>query len=100
MNGIGVSWRDYVEERFKSLQRAVDKAEESLTLRLESMNEFRAQINNERRYYVSKAELESLEERLNKLENAQSKMEGRLTTVAGAITVVFTVIQILLHFVK
>jgi hypothetical protein len=73
-----VSLRDYMEARFKSVddkliaqskyieqhfelnELAIEKAEESMLQRLESMNEFRAQIKDERGSYASKEMVESI----------------------------------------
>lgn len=77
----GVSWRDYVDQRFAAsdkdtrqqlmaLERhidlkfahqddSVDKANTAMTIRLERMNEFREQLTTERANYARKDQVES-----------------------------------------
>jgi hypothetical protein len=70
-------------------QIAIAKAEEALTIRLEAMNEFRAQITQERGTYSTKAEVGEIAKRLEELltrnasdlEAASSKIDDRLKTV-------------------
>jgi hypothetical protein len=45
-----------IAERFKSMQLAIDKAEHTINLRMESMNEFRSQIKEERNQYLTRRE--------------------------------------------
>jgi hypothetical protein len=45
--------KQYVEQRFDDTKDALDKAEDALEYRLESMNQFRQQIERERGNYVT-----------------------------------------------
>lgn len=47
---------DSVDRRFEANQAAIDKAEQTLSIRLEGMNEFREQITTERLEYVKHRE--------------------------------------------
>jgi len=68
-------------ERAKRLQEQLQKTENTLNSRLEAMNEFRAQINQERLTYVTN---EKLDLRLKPLE----RMFWGLSAVIALITVV------------
>ena len=45
-----------IEERFMSLQTAIDKAESAMQIRLENMNQFRQQILDERAHFATRRE--------------------------------------------
>lgn len=90
------SLKEYVDERFRSANIAIDKASHALDARLESMNLFRAQILEERVQLLTKEEYEqrhaslearldvargALESRLAALERWQSKIIGALALV-------------------
>lgn len=82
MSGEQVSLRDYIEKiinlHFLESQRALDKATDALNYRLESMNEFRAQINSERGTYITRTSFET-EQRQRALD--QKAMEARLAAL-------------------
>lgn len=71
---------------------ALDKAEETLTARLEGMNEFRAQLNQERGSYVRRDQLEPLQlradearQRIEDTVNLRLQLiEKTLAGIAGA----------------
>lgn len=67
---------------------AISKAETGLTLRLETMNEWRAQLNAERTNFVTReqleAKLETANARLYTLEKANANLAGRLWAM-GAV---------------
>jgi len=62
-----------IDQRFKDNQRDAERTETELHRRLEEMNEFRAQISNERLEYMRKEEYEhrhsAVEEKLTQTEN-------------------------------
>lgn len=83
-----------IEQHFKLDDMAAKKAEESMQLRLEGMNEFRAQINSERINYVSKEllskELILFDSRLKRLEAASAFSSGKWWVVSALIGLVPT----------
>jgi len=74
------------EERAKRLQEQLTKAENTLEIRLEHMNEFRSQINQERATYVTN---EKLDMRIKPLE----RMFWGLSAALGVV--VFLLIPLL-----
>jgi hypothetical protein len=98
MDNNEVSLRDYIDIRFKSVddkltsqskyieqhfelnELAIKKAEESMLQRLEGMNEFRAQIKDERGDLATKESVESI-----KLECAEFASKELVTNSANAI---------------
>jgi chromosome segregation ATPase len=124
-----IGLREWLEQRFaqhnrehQMIQDAVAKAEQSVNVRLEGMNELRAQINSERGSYLSRAEYDAKHEalahavdalersmiakidnaertlasRIASLENAQANMAGRLWAVGVGLTIMVVVINVAL----
>ena len=88
--------KEHIESRLDAQQRAVDKAEESLTIRLEGMNEFRAQILRERSDYITQAVYEArhqqLVDRIDAAARWQSRMVGALTLVGFMLPIAVALI--------
>ena len=117
MTSDEISLREYFEARWKAhnkehemLQAAIDRAVAELNRRLEEMNQFRAQIQEERSEFIPKSEYESrhrellnkmdagfdsLDKRVKLIELAKSNMDGRVVVVLGGITVL---INLAFHF--
>jgi hypothetical protein len=110
MSDNTVGWQEYVTRlideqehktalRFAASQRAVDHAMSALDYRLESMNEFRSQIQTERTGYATKESLEELRKRVETMERGRATGDGRfwalgigITVTIAAITAVITVV--------
>jgi uncharacterized coiled-coil protein SlyX len=99
-----ISQSKYIEQHFELNERAIKKAEEAMLVRLETMNEFRAQINKERTDYVTKEALAVCEKntdaRLKKLEMAGSFSAGRMWVVMAAFAAIPTILAIISLFVR
>ena len=89
---VDVPLREYIESIFREKDKAYDAAlraqRESLELaanalshRLETMNQFRAQVLEERGLYVRHDQLQGLIERMQKLEETDANRGGRLWAV-------------------
>ena len=116
-----VSWRDYVDLRFKEWERshksmieaerrALELASDSLNQRLDHMNEFRRQIQSERLDYVRKetvAQLlasrqvvvDELIKRIEILENWKANVLGRLLIFGGAVVAIAAIVTAALRLV-
>ena len=64
----GVSLKEHFDQRFLDIQRAVDKAEQTINTRLEGMNEFRETIKDQQILMATKVDIKQLEARITKLE--------------------------------
>ena len=104
-----VSWRDYVDMRIaerekahtvqiESAQRNLSLAADALREKLDGMNQFRHQIDNERALYTKRddldalvklhnADIDRLSQRLEKLENWQANVTGRQIVFGGAVII-------------
>ncbi len=76
-----------MDDRFESFREAIGKADAAMTVRLQGMNEFRAQINQERANYITREfideQAKGTAERISRLENWQGKIVGGITVVAA-----------------
>lgn len=77
----GVSLKDYVDLRFLEHQRAIDKAEASMSTRLAGMNEFRDQLKDQAARLLSREEYASAHGQItgvvNELRDQVQKNIGR-----------------------
>lgn len=84
-------------------ETALARADETMTIRLEGMNEFRRQLDRERGSYVTGDRMEDkiapLIARLDLLERAQSNMSGRFTAATIALGLVVVVVNVALKFI-
>ncbi len=112
-----VTLKEYIDSRIKSLElqieslarfnsqhfelneKAIQKAEEAMLVRLDNMNEFRAQINQERANYATKESVavtqKVVDKRLNGLEQANAFSAGKMWMVIAGFTVIPTIIAII-----
>ena len=67
-----------VDGRFEALDKAVTKAEEATEKRFESVNEFRAQLNDQTRTFIPRNELE---EKLKYIKEIALKSGSRVSTM-------------------
>ncbi len=76
-----------MDDRFQSFKEAIAKADTAMTIRLEQMNQFRSQINQERANYITREfideQAKGTAERISRLENWQGKIVGGITVVAA-----------------
>lgn len=86
-----------MDARIESLNREIDKASMVLNQKLETMNEFRKQITEERQVYVREIEfdlsvkniiedLDALALRVRAIEDAYANFAGRLWMLGTAMT--------------
>jgi hypothetical protein len=115
-----VSLRDYMElcmkglddkidaqtrlmtQHFQLNEQAIKKAEDSMTLRLESMNQFRAQLTEERSSLATKEwsqdNMKILSGRLDKLENISSFSAGKMWMVMAIFAAIPTILAVIALF--
>ena len=73
----GVSLRDYIDLRFAEFQRAIDKAEITMTSRLAGMNEFREALRDQASRHVTRADLKVIETEVRSLCKIADRAEGK-----------------------
>ncbi len=82
----------------------IEKANQVLDYRLEEMNNFRTQINQERAEYLRREMYErehgALAERVKSLEIIRGEQSGRAAAYASMIGFVVVIVQVVLHFWK
>jgi hypothetical protein len=106
-----VSLHDYVDRRLRDLEKrleiiaklnrvAVDKAADMLNVRLESMNEFRAQMKDQQSTYATSKELRLLEKAIQNLEVDRAVIEGKANQKSVMIAYIISAIGILIAIVS
>lgn len=129
---LNVSLRDYVDIRINDLQKqleihvatiqqqldrrivdanhATDLAREQMDKRLEGMNEFRQQLNDQTAKFITRDEVQAkqdayiptineVQRRLSLIENSLANIQGRMWAIGVGFTILTVVINIALHFI-
>ena len=100
-----------IEQKFLAMDRAVTKAEMATEKRFESVNEFRAQLADQQRTFLSRNEYElahnSLEDKVNYIKECVNKIESRKEGsnvvwlyLVAAISILISVCSLLIDFLK
>jgi hypothetical protein len=74
---LGVSLKEYIDTRLTAVAHATSIATASLDKRLDSMNEFRDQLKDQAKNFITRPEHYTLCSRMNLLENVQSELRGK-----------------------
>lgn len=120
MTNDEISLREYFEARWeahknehKLLASAIDRAGQDIDRRLEEMNQFRAQIQEERGEFLTKMEYESRhreleirlsttkdgqDKRIGALELAKSNMDGRIWALGAGITILTVMVNMFFRY--
>lgn len=88
-----VPLREYLEAKLDAIQSQITTTASDLERRLESMNEFRAQIQSERAEYVRRETVDLL---VRQLSDRMAAVDRRLSFVTGGALVVAACISLLL----
>jgi hypothetical protein len=99
MTNDDIPLKEYFDMRFDMLAKQIDATANGLEKRLEGMNEFREQLNQQTRSFISRMELEAVSDRVNKNENRLSNIEGRIWAVGAIFAIISLGTSIALHFV-
>ena len=90
--------------RHEAASARIQKANEVLDYRLEEMNNFREQINQERQEYLRREmfdrEHSALSDRVKSLEIVHGEQSGKTAAYASMVGVVVVLVEVVLHFWK
>lgn len=96
-------WASHTREH-ALLKEAIDAAHAVLETRLETMNEFRTQIQNERHEFLRRDEYDiqqdQLEKRVGKIENDKSNLDGKFWMLGSIITGLSILLPLLLNYLN
>ena len=96
--------REYVDVRLASIEQATMLARNSMNLRLDSMNEFRAALKDTIARQVSREELAVIVERfrmdIDDLKQYRATMDGKASQSSVNVTLVIAVLSLVLGAVK
>jgi regulator of replication initiation timing len=94
--------RSYIEQHFELNDKALMLANESMLVRLESMNEFREQIKEERANLATKEHLTALQKEFNSriqpLEEAKAFSAGKMWMVMAIFAGIPTILALIALF--
>ena len=95
--------REYIEQHFALNDKALKLSNESMLTRLESMNEFRSQIREERANLATKEDIINCHDRLNAricpLEEAKAFSSGKMWMVMALFAAIPTALALIALFV-
>ena len=98
-----ITLKEYVDIRFKMSDDSVGKAQVAMERRLESMNEFRAQLNKQTETFATKemlyAKIDALEKSIAELQKSKSNLDGRFWAIGAGLALVFTLVNVALRFI-
>lgn len=102
--------KEYTDQRFESVQEAVNKAEMSTEKRFEGVNEFRLQLADQQRTFVSKAEYEAshaslinqvneIKAKLDQYENLKVGGNNTIAYLMAGISFIIAIIALSRNFI-
>jgi len=94
-----VSLKEHFESRVSALEKATEVATNVLDKRLDSMNEFRAQLKDQASTFVSRIEHEKVMEDLRELREWKSKQEGKASQMSFVITLIISLSSLFIALV-
>lgn len=104
---LRVTLRDYLERRlddldvryegrFKSAERAVQKAEDTINSRLAEMNEFREAMKDQAATMARRSDVDRVEGAVNDLLRAKSNLDGRIGVIVAIVSVIVSAATVVL----
>ena len=99
----GVSWKEYTDIRLAAQEQATRLARESMEKRLETMNEFRAQLKDQASTFFTRTEhnlfLDRVNAELTILKETNARAEGKASQTSvlflGAVAVMGLLLSII-----
>jgi len=86
----------------EALQRSLDLARDQMRDKLMEMNQFRAQIDQERGRYITRENYDlrhdELSKRVNAFEQYRANLEGRLWMLGAGLTTAGVLINVAFHY--
>lgn len=88
--------KEAVAAALTAQKEAVNKAEGASEKRFESVNEFRAQLNDQNKTFATRSDFDNLKEQLNEVKLAQSKSDNKDAGIGSATDRLFQIVPILI----
>jgi len=89
-----VTLKEYINSKFDSLEKAVDLAHSNLDARLNTLNELRSEVLEDRHLFVTRELYDRLQSDVDANTNRLTVIETRSVTWTAALGVVFVILQI------
>jgi len=95
-----VTLKEYVDMRFREMERTIDLSRISMEHRLAGMNEFREALNKQTSTFLTKAEFDTSKENFQKdiklLTQAKDQMDGKATQNQMIAALIISIISLLI----
>ena len=89
-----ISLHEYFEMRFRNMEIATDKAYQSMERRLESMNEFRAQLKDQNAQFVTKEEHQRILDDIQILRESRAELAGKASQKSVNAALMFSLVSV------
>jgi len=86
-----VSLLYHLEARLEAMEKAVGMANKALDIRLEHMNEFRDQIERERKEYVRRIEFDMEARKVRDLELSRAELAGKASQASVNVALIMAI---------
>jgi septal ring factor EnvC (AmiA/AmiB activator) len=100
----GVSLREYFDSRLAAIEKATSLAKADMEKRLDSMNEFRHQLDRQTRDFVNiinyDKDIDRLDKDIRDLRDSKNQLEGKASMKSVIIGYIFTAIAIIIGIIK
>jgi len=92
----GVSLKEYFESKLSAISRETNLAASNMDRRLDSMNEFRSQLEKQAGTFPTRVEFELLREAVRLLQNSNARAEGKASMSSVFIAYGFSLVSIII----
>jgi ribonuclease HII len=92
--------KEYVDIRFSSAEKATSLAQETLTARLESMNEFRESLKDQTASFITRREVDNFQKEIEALKLQQAENKGKASATSVYVAYIIAIAGILLGLFK
>jgi len=100
----GVSLKEYFESRLTAMEKATSLAKADMEKRLDSMNEFRHQLDMQTREFVNTIlydkDIDRLDKDIRDLRDSKNQLEGKASMKSVVIGYIFTAIALIIGIIK
>jgi hypothetical protein len=101
---LTISLKEYIDLRFKMIDKSTDLALSSLNKRLDSMNEFRTTLKDQTNTFLTKVEHEAVMKNIDSdiriLRESKAQLEGKASQSSVYVGYAFTAVAILMAIIS
>ena len=91
--------RKYMDERFRAIEKSTGEAKEDMSVRLESMNEFRRQLKEQEATFITRPEHDKIVQDIRELRESRAELQGKASMGAVYIAYIFGAINLIIGII-